>query len=260
MNTLSDSDFLRYQRQVALPEVGEEGQLKLALSRVLIIGCGGLASVVTPYLSGAGVGSLVIVDDDEVSISNLHRQVVFRANDIGENKAVAMKSQLASINPNVRVRAIDHRLSEEQLSLEVMMADIVVDCTDNFSTRQLINKICFHHKTMLVSGAANGFDGQFSVYSYSEGTACYRCVYSEESDVNANCSSRGVLGPTVGVIASLQALETIKGLLKLSAPGSPQSTHKLLIFNGRSLTSDYLLITKDPECPVCGKEQRSHES
>ncbi len=259
MNLLGDEDLLRYQRQVAISTIGEEGQSQLMSSRVLMIGCGGLGSIVAPYLVGAGVGSLVIVDDDSVSISNLHRQLVYRSSDLGQNKAKAMKFQLENINNNVQVRAIDYRLGEEQLSLEVMMVDVVVDCSDNFATRQLINQICFRHKKSLVSGAAIGLDGQFATYDYQENSPCYRCIYPEEVKQNISCSSLGILGPVVGLIGSLQALEVIKELIPALSE-SDKKHRQLLVFDGKTLSLKKYVIQKDPDCPVCGKEGNQCES
>lgn len=259
MSSLDDDDFLRYQRQVAIPQIGEAGQSLLMAGRVLIIGCGGLGSVVAPYLVGAGVGSLVIVDDDYVTVSNLHRQIVYRSGDLGRKKTTAMKSQLEQINPKVRIRTVDYRLKEEPLSFEVMMVDVVVDCSDNFSTRQLINKICFRHKKRLISGAVIGIDGQFAVYDYQKNSPCYRCIYTEESKFHDNCSSLGVLGPAVGVIGSLQALEVIKHLIPELA-SSEASLHQLSVFDGKKLLLSQYAMQRDPNCPVCGKQGESCES
>lgn len=259
MNLLDDNDFLRYQRQITIPKIGEEGQHLLMSSRVLMIGCGGLGSVVAPYLVGAGLGSLVIVDDDCVTISNLHRQLVYRSSDLGQNKAIAMKSQLQNINHNVDVRAIDYRLKDEQLNLEVMMVDIVVDCSDNFVTRQLINQICFRHKKKLVSGAAIGLEGQFATYDYLDNSPCYRCIYPAELDHTTTCSSLGVLGPVVGLIGSLQALGVIKELIP-DLSESNKTHRQLSVFDGKTLTLKNYAIQRDPDCPVCGKEGVSCES
>ena len=251
MNTINDSDFIRYQRQICLPEFGESGQLKLEKSRVLMIGCGGLGSLVAPYLAGAGVGSIVIIDDDNIDISNLHRQFIYRESEIGQNKAARLKSNLNQLNSKVQVRAIKYRLTEQQLDLEVMMCDVVIDCTDNFTTRHQINRVCFKHKTTLISAAVIGWQGQLAVYHYQADEACYRCIYPEDMSEPRSCSTSGVIGPVVGVMASMQALACIKNLI--STPNhSPQS---LVLFNGLNNTFQTLNIIRDPECPVCATKE-----
>lgn len=255
MTSLSDQEFIRYQRQIALPEMGEQGQVRLKASRVLVIGCGGLASVVVPYIVGAGIGSVVIIDDDDISLSNLHRQLVYRMSDIGRNKAAVMKEQLTAMNDQVRIRAIDYRLNEEQLNLEVMMADIVVDCSDNFTTRYLINQVCFRSKTMLVSGAAIDLKGQFAIFDYRKNTPCYCCVFPTTFERHTRCSESGVLGPVVGAIGSLQALEVIKALSKQRRTESSEKTSYLLTFDGMSMVFKKHAIHKDPECTICGDKE-----
>lgn len=163
---LSDKQFLRYQRQVALPEIAEVGQERLSKSHVLIIGCGGLGSAASLYLASAGVGKLVVVDNDEVDSSNLQRQIIYREQDLQVAKTEATVKQLTELNSMVQVRALNKRLDKAQLQLEVMLADVVLDCTDNMPTRQLINQVCFEQNTPLISAAAIGWQGQFAVFDY----------------------------------------------------------------------------------------------
>jgi len=251
MSIVCDDDFIRYQRQIALPEMGEEGQRKLMSRHVLMIGCGGLGSVVAPYLVGAGIGSLVIVDDDCVSLSNLHRQIVYRENDVGFNKAEVMKKQLDLINHTSVVRAINSRLGNEQLNLEIILADIVIDCSDNFKTRHQINLACFRKKTKLVSGAAIGWSGQLSCYDYQSQKPCYCCTYPDLSIEVSNCSSMGVLGPVVGVIGCMQAIEAIKALCSDSDDVFPAT---MTLFEGKNMSIKSVHLSKDPLCPVCSIE------
>ncbi|MFA0123802.1 ThiF family adenylyltransferase, partial [Vibrio sp. 10N.261.48.A2] len=174
---LSDFEFIRYQRQIALPEVGEQGQRNLLNSHVLIIGCGGLGNAAALYLAASGVGKIVLVDDDCVDSSNLQRQVAFRENQLGSPKVEALKQQLSELNGRSQVRTINQRMSESQLELEVMLADLVLDCTDNFESRQQVNQACFSAKTPLISGSAIGWKGQFIVFDYQNQKGCYHCLF-----------------------------------------------------------------------------------
>ncbi len=268
---LSDDAFLRYQRQIALPEICEQGQSMLMKAHVLIIGCGGLGSAAAQYLAAAGVGRLVIVDDDHVESSNLQRQTVYRESDLGKSKAESMRDQLVSLNALVKVRAITHRLDTQQLNLEIMLADIVLDCSDNMPTRQQINLTCFQQSTDLISGSAIGWKGQFAVFDYSalrsakldqkqaisspKKVACYRCLFPFDELPNANkCSDSGVIGPVVGTIGNYQALATIQKLALGEYALAPQTLH---LFNGLTLQWQTLAISQDPECQVCGSQQSS---
>lgn len=268
---LSDAAFLRYQRQIALPEIGEQGQSMLAKAHVLIIGCGGLGSAAAQYLVAAGVGRLVIVDDDIVESSNLQRQTVYRETDLGNSKAESMRDQLMSLNTHVNVRAIIHRLDTQQLNLEVMLADVVLDCSDNMHTRQQISLACFLQSTDLISGSAIGWKGQFAVFDYSvlsspgldqgqaliqkQSRACYRCLFPFDELPNAStCSDSGIIGPVVGTIGNYQALATMQKLVLGVYALAPQTLH---LFDGLVLKWQTLSISQDPECQVCGSQQSS---
>ncbi len=249
---LNDKQFLRYQRQVSLPEVGENGQVQLGQSHVLVIGCGGLGSAVCLYLAAAGVGKLVIVDDDIVESSNLQRQVIYREQDLGTPKTSATAKQLLELNPMVQVRTINKRLESSQLSLEVMLADVVLDCSDNMPTRQLINQTCFEQNTPLVSAAAIGWQGQFAVFDHQESqqsAACYRCLYPfDELTQTQKCSESGVVGPVVGTMGNYQALAAIQ---KLATGKFHVKANELHLFDGLKMQWQKLAITKDSSCQVC---------
>ncbi|WP_074374801.1 HesA/MoeB/ThiF family protein [Vibrio spartinae] len=257
---LDDHTFLRYQRQIALPEIGETGQCELNKKHVLMIGCGGLGTSVSLYLAGAGIGSMVLVDHDVVEVSNLHRQIAYRESDIGARKVRALASQLQNLNHGCRIRTIDKRLDDEQLQLEVMLADVVIDCSDNFPTRHQINRICYQQKTTLVSASAIGWDGQLSVHRFSSDTPCYRCLVGDTANYSPKrCHESGVLGPVVGTIAALQALQVIQQLLMDIHQRSPFIKDKAtdepsewIHFDGRRMQLKSLRYEKDIACPVCG--------
>lgn len=255
---LSDKQFLRYQRQISLTEIGESGQCDLSNSHVLIIGCGGLGSAASLYLASAGVGKLVVVDDDEVDSSNLQRQVIYRERDLDAAKTDATIKQLGELNSMVQVRGISKRLDKTQLQLEVMLADVVLDCSDNMPTRQLINLVCFEQNTPLISAAAIGWQGQFAVFDYHQqshqsgsGNACYRCLYPfDELQQSRKCSETGVVGPVVGTLGNYQALAAIQ---KLATGKFHIETGKLHLFDGLKMQWQLLSISKDDQCQVCAQ-------
>lgn len=249
MTMLSDEAFLRYQRQVSLPQWGEQGQAKLANAHVLLIGCGGLGSAASLYLASAGVGKLVLVDDDRVELSNLQRQVIYRNDDQGQSKALAAKSQLEHLNPLIRIRAIDQRLDDTQLALEIMLADIVLDCTDNLETRQQINRLCFKNRTPLISASAIGWQGQFALFDYQQDSPCYHCLYPFDSlPSGQKCSELGVVGPVVGTLGNYQALAAIQWLALDEPQLSPSTLH---LFDGLTMRWQTLTISVDATCHVC---------
>ncbi len=249
VNKLNDKEFMRYHRQISLEDIGEQGQASLKNAHVLMIGCGGLGSAAALYLASAGVGRLVIADGDHVDSSNLQRQVVYREQDQGVNKAQAMEQQLAQLNSLIKVRAIPKALDGMQLTMEVQLADVVLDCTDNIETRHKVNQACFDAKTPLISGSAIGWQGQLACFDYSEDTPCYRCLYAfEHMAAGTRCSDAGVMGPVVGTIGNYQALQAIK----LLAKQSKGQFNKLYLFDAQYLDWQALNINKDPHCSVCG--------
>lgn len=254
---LNDEDFIRYQRQVSLPEVGENGQAQLNHSHALIIGCGGLGSAASLYLAAAGVGKFVVVDDDHVESNNLQRQVVYRECDISVAKTAAMAKQLTQLNSSVRVRTVAHRLDKLQLQLEVMLADVVLDCSDNMPTRQMINQVCYQQNTPLISAAAIGWQGQFAVFDYQQqeqNTGCYRCLYPfDELKQEANCSDFGVVGPVVGTLGNYQALAAIQ---KLATGKFHVASGQLHLFDGLRMNWQTMMINKDHACQVCREAHR----
>ncbi len=244
---MHDADFMRYSRQLLLEDVALEGQQKLLASRVLIVGLGGLGSPAALYLASAGVGTLVLADDDSVHISNLQRQILFTAEDIGQPKSLLALRHLQRLNPGLALCAISERLSGETLHQAVKEIDLVLDCSDNMATRQAINAACVAHGKPLISASAVGFGGQLMVLTPPWENGCYRCVWPEEHEPERNCRTAGVLGPVVGVMGTLQALEAIKLL-----SGMQPSSGSLRLFDARQHSWRTLAMQKAPQCPVCG--------
>lgn len=243
---MNDRDFMRYSRQMLLEDIAVEGQQKLLASRVLIVGLGGLGAPAALYLAGAGIGTLVLADDDEVHLSNLHRQIAFTMPDIARSKAEATRARLAALNPDITLTTITQRLAGDALKQAVQNADLVLDCTDNMSTRQAINAACVALKKPLITASAVGFGGQMMVLTPPWTQGCYRCLWPDDAEPERNCRTAGVVGPVVGVMGTLQALEAIKLL-----SGMPTS-NTLRLFDARTHQWRSLALHRAAGCPVCG--------
>lgn len=249
---LTDDELLRYSRQIMLPDVDIAGQERWRASKVLIVGLGGLGSPVAMYLAAAGVGELVLVDDDEVDLTNLQRQVLHTTARIGTPKVASAAQALAELNPHTRITPIAKRCDEAELLGLVTEADLVLDCTDNFTTRHAINRACVASKTPLVSGAAIRMEGQVAVFQpQQDDSPCYHCLYKESDDENLTCADSGVLAPVVGIIGSLQALEALKVLANVGE----SLTGRLLIFDAKETAWRTLKLRKDASCAVCGIQE-----
>ncbi len=248
---LSDAELLRYSRHLLLEEVGELGQKDLKNAKVLIIGMGGLGSPAALYLAAAGVGNLVLSDFDCIEVSNLQRQITYQTGDISNDKVEVTKQRLQELNPEIRVRSINSEMSEEQLLMELMMVNLVLDCTDNMASRQLINSACVKAEVPLIVGAAIRLEGQLMFFDHREADSpCYHCLFPSSEEQALNCSNSGVLGPVVGTIGTLQALEAIKHIV-----GLPSGIkNKLKLFDGKTLEWQSFAINKDPKCTVCGQK------
>lgn len=248
---LNDDDLYRYSRQMLLPDMDIEGQRKLLRSKVLIVGAGGLGCPAALYLAGSGVGHITVCDSDSVDLSNLQRQIAYSTAEIGENKARLLVQRMRALNPSIQAHALELRLRKENLQEQVRQADIVIDASDNFLTRFALNDACFAEKKPLVSGAAIRLQGQISVFHFDlSHSPCYRCLYNDEADApGETCSASGILGPIVGVIGSLQALEAIKILAGIG----DTLAGRLLIFAADSLAWRTLTLHKDPSCKLCGQ-------
>jgi len=247
---MTDDQLLRYSRHILLDAIGIEGQERILATHALIIGAGGLGSPVALYLASAGIGKITLVDDDTVDFTNLQRQILHVQSRVGMAKAESGKQALTAINPTVDVVPVQKRLAGAELDALVATADIVLDCTDNFSTRHAINRACVHHKKPLVSGAAIRFDGQISVYDLRRDDApCYHCLFPEAEDVEeVRCAVMGVLAPLTGIIGSMQATEA----LKLAAGIGQSLNGRLLLLDALDMEWRSVKFRKDPDCAVCG--------
>lgn len=246
----NDHELLRYSRHILLPEMGIEGQTKLSQAKALIIGVGGLGSPVALYLAAAGVGIITIADHDIVELNNLQRQIAHNENQIGEYKANSCATNMQKLNSSIKINSLRSKLSGAELDMQVAAADVVLDCTDNLSTRFEINKACVKNKTPLVSAAAIRWEGQISVYhSGYEESPCYHCFYGGSRDVDQNCSKNGVISPVVGVLGSMQALEAIKLLVDTG----DNLIGRVLLFDALSMQWESIQLPKNPACTVCGK-------
>lgn len=248
---LDDAQLMRYARHILLDELGIEGQERLLAARVLIVGAGGLGSPAALYLAAAGVGSIVLVDDDVVELSNLQRQVLHAMTGLGHSKAESGRQALLAINPDIQVQALTERLDEPRLRALASQVDLVLDCSDNFATRHAINRACVVTRTPLVSGAAIKFSGQVSVYDLrDEASPCYHCLFPEADDVEElRCATTGVLGPLVGMVGSVQAAEAIKVITGMGEP----LVGRLLSVDALRMQWHTIRFRRDPECPVCAR-------
>ena len=255
---MNDDQLLRYSRQIMLPQLDIEGQQKLLDSHVLIIGLGGLGSPVAMYLAAAGVGTLTLVDFDKVDLSNLQRQIAHQTASIGLPKVESAAQSLKTLNDEVDIRTINQKLEGEDLLSAVRAADIVIDASDNFTTRFAINEACAIENTPLVSGAAVRMEGQVSVFPHQVADqACYNCLYSaDHDDETGTCSENGVLSPVVGIIGSIQATEAIKYLAGIGQTLSG----RLLTLDASTMEFREIRLRQDPGCPVCATKQKQHSA
>ncbi|MCB5185449.1 molybdopterin-synthase adenylyltransferase MoeB [Methylobacillus gramineus] len=246
---MNDNQLLRYSRHILLPQISYEGQEQLVNSHALIIGAGGLGSPVALYLAAGGVGILTICDFDEVDLTNLQRQIIHSTQSVGINKALSAQHTIAAINPEVSVRPVQEKITEDSLRALVEAADVVIDCTDNFTIRYAVNQVCVDLRKPLVSGAAIGFEGQVTVFDMRhEDSPCYHCLFPNlGGDEGLRCAENGVFAPLVGMIGTTQAAEAMKLLLGLGK--SLQG--RLLLLDVQTMDWRTLKLSKDPACPVC---------
>lgn len=246
---MDDRQLLRYSRHLLLDDIGIEGQQRLLDSHALIVGAGGLGSPVALYLASAGVGQITLVDDDTVDLTNLQRQIMHTEARVGQPKVASAEAAIRALNPGVRVRTVAQRADEAQLTELAAAADIVLDCTDNFATRQALNRACVATGRPLVSGAAIGFDGQISVYEPRRAASpCYACVFPPTQAVEeARCATMGVFAPLVGIIGTLQASEALKLLCGIGEP----LVGRLLMLDARRTEWTELRVPRQADCPVC---------
>jgi len=250
---LSTQELQRYSRHLIMPEVTADGQRRLKAARVLCIGAGGLGSPAALYLTAAGVGTIGIVDFDDVDLSNLQRQILHGTKDVGRGKLESAHDRLRDINPKIEIELYQCRLSSENASEIVSKYDIVVDGSDNFATRYLSNDVCVFEQKPNVYGSVFRFEGQTTVFAPHLGGPCYRCLFPEPPPPESvpNCAQAGVLGVLPGIIGMLQAIETIKLVVGIGEP----LIGRMLHFDALKVKFRELNLRRDPECPVCGENR-----
>ncbi|MFJ3451263.1 molybdopterin-synthase adenylyltransferase MoeB [Pseudomonas sichuanensis] len=245
---LSDQELLRYSRQILLSQVDIDGQLRLKHGKALVIGLGGLGSPAALYLAAAGVGQLHLADFDTVDLTNLQRQVIHDSDSVGMSKVDSAIKRLQAINPEITLVAHRQALDEDSLAAAVAAVDVVLDCSDNFGTREAVNAACVTAGKPLVSGAAIRLEGQLSVFdTRRDNSPCYHCLYGHGSEAELTCSEAGVLGPLVGLVGSLQALEALKLLAGFGEP----LVGRLLLIDALGTRMRELRVKRDPACAVC---------
>tara|TARA_R110001592_G_scaffold298362_1_gene569116 strand:- start:115213 stop:115965 length:753 start_codon:yes stop_codon:yes gene_type:complete len=245
---VDDQQLLRYSRQILLPQLDIDGQQRLLDSRVLIVGLGGLGAPVALYLAAAGVGTLVLADHDEVDLTNLQRQIIHQTADVGRSKVESATDSVRALNPEVEILQLPRALAGEELIKAVANVDLVMDCSDNFATRQAVNAACVGLRRPLVSGAAIRLEGQLSVFdSRRDDSPCYECLYDSGEETAMSCSEAGVIGPLVGLIGSLQALEALKLLAGFGEP----MIGRLLLVDALGSRFREMRVRRDPACSCC---------
>jgi len=247
---MNDDELRRYSRHIMLEEIGIEGQQRISDSRVLVIGAGGLGSPAAMYLAGAGVGTLILVDSDQVELTNLQRQVLHTTDRIGQDKTGSARIALYALNPLVRVIEARQRAGAAELDGLVAACDIALDCSDNFATRHALNRACVRHGRPLVAGAAVRFDGQLAVFDRRLPQApCYACLFPPSQEaLDEACATMGVFAPLTGIIGCMQAAQA----LRLVAAAGPNPSGQLILFDALAMEWRSLRIERDPGCPVCG--------
>lgn len=250
---MNDQQLLRYSRQILLDEISISGQQALLDAKVLIIGMGGLGSPVAMYLAAAGIGELSLVDFDSVELSNLQRQIIHNTHSLGKPKVESAKQTTQAINPDIKIHPINRKLNTADLQILIQQHDVVVDCSDNFTTRFEINHACVKAGKPLVSGAVIRMQGQVTCFDlHQPDSPCYRCLYSEDGEIEESCSNNGILAPVAGIIGSIQATEVIKLIV-----GLPTLTGKFLVLDAKHMQWRMITLKKDTQCPECAKSKQT---
>jgi adenylyltransferase/sulfurtransferase len=246
---VDDQQLLRYSRHILLPEIGIEGQERLRAGAALIVGAGGLGCPAALYLAAAGIGRLVLADSDQVDLTNLQRQILYRTDSVGRSKVDAARAALLSLNPEVDVIGLKARVDAKDVEALVARADVVLDCSDNFPTRHALNRACVKHAKPLVSGAAMRFEAQLMVFDLRRAEApCYACLFPEDGEVEeVQCSVMGVFAPLTGVIGAMQAAEAIK----LVAGAGESLSGRLVMFDAKTAEWRSVRVRRDAGCAVC---------
>jgi molybdopterin/thiamine biosynthesis adenylyltransferase len=248
---MNDEQLLRYSRHLLLEEIDVAGQETLLKTHALVIGAGGLGSAAAPYLAAAGVGHITLMDHDQVELTNLQRQIMHTEKSVGKSKVNSGKQFLQQLNASIQIETIEAKATAALLDDLLPSVDIVLDCTDNFTSRHLINASCIKHRTPLVSGSALRFDGQISVFDPRNAVSpCYACIFSPDDDfAEVSCSSMGIFSPLVGIIGAIQAAQAIQVLIGFGET----LVGRMLLWNARTTQIDEFKISRNPECSVCGK-------
>lgn len=251
---MNDEQLLRYSRHILLDDMGIEAQQRMLEATVLILGAGGLGSPAALYLAASGIGRILLADDDRVDLTNLQRQILHRQDRVGEAKAESGRRTMLELNPGIEVEAIVRRLEGERMREAVARADVVLDCCDNFATRQAVNRACFALGVPLVSGAAIRFDGQVAVYDpRRDDSPCYHCLFPEGQGMEeVRCATMGVFAPLTGIVGTVQAAEA----LKLAGGFGVPAVGRLLMIDARTMEWHALKVPRDPQCPVCSTRPR----
>jgi molybdopterin/thiamine biosynthesis adenylyltransferase len=246
---MNDQDLLRYSRHILLDDIGIEGQEKILAAHVVIIGAGGLGSAAAPYLAAAGVQNITLIDHDKVDLTNLQRQIMHQHDSVGQAKVVSGKKMLEKLNPGLIIKALEKKADEPLLNELIPTATVVLDCSDNFSTRQLVNRVCVKHNARLVSGSAIRFDGQITVIDPRQSNApCYACLFPPEQSFNEiQCSTMGIFSPLVGIIGTMQAAQALQLIMGIGHT----LTGRLLLWDARATEVQEIQISKRAGCPVC---------
>lgn len=254
---MNDDQLLRYSRHILLPQIGIRGQEKLIKSRALIIGLGGLGSPAAMYLAASGIGELIICDNDNVDLTNLQRQTIHKTESIGTPKVQSATRELSKINPDVNIVSVQEYVNEKKLQKLITEVDIVIDTSDNFTTRHAINQVCVIHKKPLISGAVIRFNGQITVFNLSKSNSpCYHCLFPKCGDnEDMRCAVMGVLSPLAGVIGCIQATEAIKILLNIGKT----LNGRLILLDGLTMEWRSVKLNKDPACSICS-DVRSYKN
>jgi molybdopterin/thiamine biosynthesis adenylyltransferase len=250
---MNDEQLLRYSRHLLLEDIDVEGQEKLLQAHAVIVGAGGLGSAAAPYLAAAGVGKITLVDHDVVELTNLQRQIMHCEAMVGKSKVHSGKQFLGQLNSSIQVDIVQEKITNDLLAKLLPTVNVVLDCTDNFKTRQLINAACVHHQTPLVSGSALRFDGQVAVFDPRvPSSPCYACIFSPEEEFEeVSCSSMGIFSPLVGIIGAIQAAQALQVMI-----GFGESLlGRMLLWNARTTQIDQIKIARNPDCPVCASKR-----
>lgn len=250
---MNDEQLLRYSRHLLLEDIDVEGQEKLLQAHAVIVGAGGLGSAAAPYLAAAGVGKITLVDHDVVELTNLQRQIMHCESMVGKSKVHSGKQFLDQLNSSIQVDIVQEKVTNDLLTKLLPTVNVVLDCTDNFKTRQLINAACVHHQTPLVSGSALRFDGQVAIFDPRiPSSPCYACIFSPEEEFEeVSCSSMGIFSPLVGIIGAIQAAQALQVMI-----GFGESLlGRMLLWNARTTQIDQIKIARNPDCPVCASKR-----